>query len=253
MREICILIGAQHSTRTARNGPAILVVRRSVDRCRGSCPQDWIADGGRDDVCKEGGCLEPRRSKLTCYRRAQTGLAFLHSTNYLQRMSQDSNAAPGSHQLAPSADGDFSAALNNRLDGWNAAMGLRYLRATPDEVIAELEVGPRHRQAYGIVHGGVYSGIIETVASVAAALWGARNNQTVVGLENHTSFLNAVREGKLRVTARPLMRGRRTQVWAAEVTDAAGRLAADGKVRFLALEAGAAIAGETVRVKPSQG
>lgn len=131
-------------------------------------------------------------------------------------------------------------------------MGLHYLRATPDEVIAELEVGPCHRQAYGIVHGGVYSGIIETVASVAAALWAGRNNQTVVGLENHTSFLNAVREGTLRVTARPLMRGRRTQVWAAEVTDASGRLVAEGKVRFLALEAGAAIAGETVRVKPAQ-
>lgn len=163
------------------------------------------------------------------------------------------DTAGSSHQLSASADGDFAAALNARLDGWNAAMGLRYLRATPDEVIAELEVGACHRQAYGIVHGGVYSGIIETAASVAAALWAGRNNRSVVGLENHTSFLNAVREGKLRVTARPLMRGNRTQVWAAEVTDAAGRLVAEGKVRFLALEPGAAIAGETVRVKPSHG
>lgn len=167
-------------------------------------------------------------------------------------MSKDSIPVPASHQLVPSADGDFSAALNSRLDGWNAAMGLQYLCATPEQVIAELEIGACHRQAYGIVHGGVYSGIIETVASVGAALWAARHNQTVVGLENHTSFLNAVREGRLRVAARPLMRGRRTQVWTAEVTDAAGRLVAEGKVRFLALEAGAAIAGETVRVKPSQ-
>jgi 1,4-dihydroxy-2-naphthoyl-CoA hydrolase len=168
-------------------------------------------------------------------------------------MPNQSGPLQAAHQLSASADGDFSAALNARMDGWNAAMGLRFLRATPDEVIAELEIGARHRQAYGIVHGGVYSGIIETVASVAAALWAGRNNQTVVGIENHTSFLNAVREGKLRVSARPLMRGRRTQVWAAEVKDDAGRLVADGKVRFLALEPGAAIAGETVRIKPSQG
>lgn len=131
-------------------------------------------------------------------------------------------------------------------------MGLRFLRATPDEVMAELEIGARHRQAYGIVHGGVYSGIIETVASVAAALWARRHNQSVVGIENHTSFLNAVREGKLRISARPLMRGRRTQVWAADVKDEGGRLVAEGKVRFLALEAGAAIAGETVRIKSEQ-
>ncbi len=167
-------------------------------------------------------------------------------------MPEQSGTVPLPHEFSPSADGDFSSALNRRLDGWNAAMGLRYVRATPDEVIAELEIAACHRQAYGIVHGGVYSGIIETVASVAAALWAGRNKQTVVGLENHTSFLNAVREGKLRVVARPLMRGRRTQVWAAEITDAANRLVADGKVRFLALEPGAAIAGETVRVKPSQ-
>ncbi|HET9182388.1 MAG TPA: PaaI family thioesterase [Candidatus Angelobacter sp.] len=158
-----------------------------------------------------------------------------------------------SHRLSASVDGDYSASLNARRDGWNSAMGLRFMRATPDEVIAELDIAARHLQAYGIVHGGVYSGIIETVASVAAALWaGENNNQSVVGLENNTSFLNAVREGRLRVCARPLMRGRRTQVWAAEVTDGAARLVAEGKVRFLSLTAGSALAGETVRIRSAQ-
>ncbi|HEY6304944.1 MAG TPA: PaaI family thioesterase [Candidatus Angelobacter sp.] len=161
-------------------------------------------------------------------------------------------SAAGSIDLNASPDGDFSAALNARLDGWNAAMGVRLVRATADEVTAEVEIGARHRQAYGIVHGGVYAGLVETVSSVAAALWARRHNQTVVGLENHTSFLHAVREGKLAVTARPLMRGRRTQVWQATVTDGAGRTVAEGKVRLISLEAGAALAGEQVRVKPSQ-
>ncbi|MBZ5533721.1 MAG: PaaI family thioesterase [Acidobacteriia bacterium] len=154
---------------------------------------------------------------------------------------------------AQNEDGDFSAALNARQSGWNAAMGIHFIRATADEVVAELEIGPHHRQAYGIVHGGAYSGVIETVASVGAALWARRHQQTTVGLENHTSFLHAVREGKLRATAKPLMRGRRTQVWTATVTDSAGRTVADGKVRFLALEAGSAIAGEAVKIKSSHG
>ncbi len=165
----------------------------------------------------------------------------------------DSSAqtAARSLDLNASADGDFSAALNARLEGWNAAMGVRLLRATADEVTAEVEIGPRHHQAYGIVHGGVYAGLVETVSSVGAALWARRNNQSVVGLENHTSFLHAVREGRLSVTARPLMRGRRTQVWQAAVTDGAGRIVAEGKVRLMSLEAGAALAGEQVRVKRS--
>jgi uncharacterized protein (TIGR00369 family) len=155
-----------------------------------------------------------------------------------------------SFDLPVSPDGDYAAIFNSRLDGWNSAMGVRLVRATSDEVTAELEVDRRHRQAYGIVHGGVYSGLIETVSSIAAALWARRHQQSVVGLDNHTSFLHAVRVGKLTATARPLMRGRRTQVWEATVTDGSGRLVAQGRVRLISLEAGSALAGEEVKVKP---
>lgn len=148
---------------------------------------------------------------------------------------------------------DFAEMLNGTLDGWNTAMGLRFVRASADEVVAELVIGASHRQPYGIVHGGVHAGIIETVASVGAALHAMPLGRSVVGLENHTSFLHAVREGTLRVTARPLTRGKRTQVWEGTVTDATGRVAATGRVRLLALEAEAPLAGETVAVKPRAG
>jgi 1,4-dihydroxy-2-naphthoyl-CoA hydrolase len=154
-------------------------------------------------------------------------------------------------ELSATPDGNYAQALNARKSGWGAAMGIRFVRATAEEVVAELEIGPLHHQAYGIVHGGVHSGLIETVASVGAALTALPGGQSVVGLENHTSFLNAVREGLLRATARPLMRGRRTQVWEAAITDADGRTIASGQVRFLALEGGTSLAGETVHIKYS--
>jgi len=165
----------------------------------------------------------------------------------------DHPRSPDHTEFFTAPDGDFSAALNARAGGWLAAMGIHFLHATADEVTAELEIATHHHQAYGIVHGGVYSGMIETIASVGAALWARRHQQTVVGLENHTSFLHAVREGRLRAIARPLMRGRRTQVWEAQVMDDKDRIVAQGKVRLLALEAGSAVAGEKVRIKPSQG
>jgi 1,4-dihydroxy-2-naphthoyl-CoA hydrolase len=152
--------------------------------------------------------------------------------------------------LTATPDGNYAAALNAANSGWDAAMGIHFLRATADEVIAEMEIASQHHQPYGIVHGGVHAGLIEAVTSLGAALAAMARGQSVVGLENHTSFLNAVREGKLLVTARPLMRGRRTQVWEAIVTDAAGRSIASGRVRFLVLEAGAALAGETVALNP---
>jgi len=168
-------------------------------------------------------------------------------------MPEQPDVPPDSHlDLDGSPDGDYAAAINARRDGWNFATGLHLVRATADEVTAEIEIDHRHHQAYGIVHGGVYSGLIETVSSVGAAIWAWRNRQSVVGVENNTSFLNAVRDGKIFATARPLMRGRRTQVWEAKVTDGAGRLVAHGKVRLISLEAGAALAGERVKVKSDQ-
>src|SRR6266700_3163493 len=151
--------------------------------------------------------------------------------------------------FSASLDGDLAAALNASLQGWNAAMNIHFVRATVDEVVAEMEIGPVHRQPYGIVHGGVHSGLVEAVASIGAALAARQRGQSVVGLENHTSFLNAVREGKLRATARPMMCGRRTQVWEATVIDTDGRTISSGRVRFLVLEAGSSLAGEPVKVK----
>ena len=146
---------------------------------------------------------------------------------------------------------DFAEMLNASLDGWSAAMGLRFVRATVDEVVAEIEVGTPHRQPYGIVHGGVYAGLVESVASVGAGLHARTLGRTIVGLENHTSFLHAVRDGVLRATARPLTRGKTTQVWEGTITDATDRVAATGRVRFLLLDPGASLAGETVALKPT--
>lgn len=144
---------------------------------------------------------------------------------------------------------DFAEILNQADDGWVRATGLRYTRATREEVVAELVVEHRHHQPYGIVHGGVHAGIIESLASVGAALHALPEGKSVVGLENHTSFLRAVREGTLTATARPVSVGRRSHVWEGAVRDASGRLVATGRVRLLILDEGAEIAGERVAVR----
>lgn len=147
---------------------------------------------------------------------------------------------------------DFTQALtqtlNDSLGGWNQAMGLKFTTVTLDEVVAEFTVGPQHRQPYGIVHGGVYAGVIETLSSVGAAINAMERGQSVVGLENNTSFLHAVREGTLTVRATPVVRGSRTHVWHADVTDEDGRVVATGRVRLITLEGDAKLAGRSVEL-----
>ena len=127
---------------------------------------------------------------------------------------------------------------NNLGDGWMAANGIRVVSASADAVEVEWTVARHHLQPYGVVHGGVHCGVIETVCSYGAALAAKARGHTggVVGLENHTSFIRAVRIGThLRCRATPLTSGRTTQVWEAHVRDDKDRLVASGRVRLLAV------------------
>ena len=145
---------------------------------------------------------------------------------------------------------DVVALLNANRGGYEVALGLVFTRASPTEVACEVPVGSHLTQPYGLVHGGVYATIVETLASVGAALVAMPRGQTTVGLENSTTFLRAVRAGKLTGIGIPLHAGRTTQVWEVEVRDDDGRLCAKGRVRMQCLERGARIAGEIVGLKP---
>jgi len=149
------------------------------------------------------------------------------------------------------ADSDVVDKLNAMRGGFEVSIGLTFTRASADEVACEVPVGPQLLQPYGLVHGGVYASIVETLASVGAALFAMPRGQTCVGLENTTSFLRAVRSGTLIGVSKPLQRGRTTQVWEVEVRGDDGTLAATGRVRMLCLEPGRQIAGETVARKSS--
>ncbi|MCA9641478.1 MAG: PaaI family thioesterase [Polyangiaceae bacterium] len=159
---------------------------------------------------------------------------------------------------SPTEPENFAEAINHAGgEGWNQAMGLVFSIATVDEVVASWTVDAHHRQPYGIVHGGVYCGVIEALCSTGAAISAmATTGYSVVGLENSTSFLRAVRSGTLTGRATPVHCGRRSQVWEATIRDEQGRPVASGRVRLMCLEPDAPLAGQSVglstgeRLKP---
>lgn len=138
---------------------------------------------------------------------------------------------------------------NGQRGGFNEALGLEFVAITPDRVEATVQVGPQHKQPYGLVHGGVYSAMAETVCSVGAALNVFAQGRSAVGLENHTSFLKAVRAGVLRAVATPVFRGKRSHVWEAAIRDEDDRVVASGRVRMMILEPGAAAGGAKVGIE----
>ena len=143
----------------------------------------------------------------------------------------------------------MTTAERGTIGGMDDALGIRLVRSGPDEVVLEYDIDQRHRQPYGIVHGGMHCTVIESACSMGAAIAAAPRGQSVVGIDNHTSFIHAVREGRVTVTARPLTRGRRSHLWQADARTDDGTLVASGRVRLLALDQGSALAGEPVGVK----
>jgi uncharacterized protein (TIGR00369 family) len=124
------------------------------------------------------------------------------------------------------------------VQGMMTTLGMRIVRASSDEVVVEWNAGPEHAQPMGIVHGGMHCSAIETACSIGATISARERDPRVgaVGLENHTSFVRAVRSGKLTATALPITRGRTTQVWECTVRDEQQRTIATGRVRLLCVE-----------------
>jgi 1,4-dihydroxy-2-naphthoyl-CoA hydrolase len=111
-------------------------------------------------------------------------------------------------------------------------LGLEFVEMTGDLVECTWTVEPRMHQPYGILHGGIHCSVVETMASLGAAVWLGDKGQ-VVGVNNNTDFYRAVSAGTLRSTARPVHRGRSQQVWLVEtVAEDSGKVVARGQVRL---------------------
>ncbi len=124
-------------------------------------------------------------------------------------------------------------------DGFDSELGLTFLEVTPDGGRARLQITDKLLQPWGIVHGGVYCSVIESLASVSGHTWLTENGGgTVVGVNNNTDFLRAISTGTVIVTSTPIHRGRRQQLWLITITDETDRVVARGQVRLQNLPTG---------------
>jgi 1,4-dihydroxy-2-naphthoyl-CoA hydrolase len=110
--------------------------------------------------------------------------------------------------------------------GFDGLYGLELLSLTDEEVTARVVVRDELRQPAGLVHGGVYASLAESMCSIAT--WAAVHDEgrTAQGLSNQTSFLRPITDGTIHAVGRRRHRGRTTWVWEVDISDDAGRLCA---------------------------
>jgi 1,4-dihydroxy-2-naphthoyl-CoA hydrolase len=110
--------------------------------------------------------------------------------------------------------------------GFDRHYGLELLEVDEQEVRARVRVREELKQPAGLVHGGVYASIAESMASLATALGVMEQGDTAMGLSNSTSFLRPITDGVVHAHATRLHRGRTTWVWDVSFSDDAGRTCA---------------------------
>ena len=102
---------------------------------------------------------------------------------------------------------------------FDALYGLEVLEITAELARAKVLVKEHHMQPFGLVHGGVYASIAESLSSAATAVGVIPDGNSAQGLSNQTSFLRPILSGTIHAVARRRHRGRTTWVWEVEISD----------------------------------
>jgi uncharacterized protein (TIGR00369 family) len=96
--------------------------------------------------------------------------------------------------------------------GFDRLYGLEIVSLGEDEVRAQVRVRDELLQPAGLVHGGVFASVAESITSIATWLAVHDEGKSALGLSNQTSFLRPIVDGTIHATARRRHRGRTTWV-----------------------------------------
>jgi 1,4-dihydroxy-2-naphthoyl-CoA hydrolase len=109
---------------------------------------------------------------------------------------------------------------------FDVLIGTEWLEIGPEEARARIAVSDDHKQPYGLVHGGVYSALADSICSRATAEAVRAEGKLSLALSNHATFLRPITDGHVNALARRRHGGRMTWVWDVELSDDHGRLCA---------------------------
>jgi 1,4-dihydroxy-2-naphthoyl-CoA hydrolase len=110
--------------------------------------------------------------------------------------------------------------------GFDRLYGLEIVSIGDEEVVARVQVRDEILQPAGLVHGGVFASIAESLASMGTFIGVHEQGMAAMGLANSTNFLRPMFDGTIHALARPFHRGRTTWLWDVEIRDDDDRLCA---------------------------
>ena len=105
----------------------------------------------------------------------------------------------------------FTNFEGNNLDNF---LGHEMIEIRENYAKSKLKVEDHHKQPMGLVHGGIYSTLAETICSYGANFL---DQGIFVGVNNNTDFLSSVVTGEIICEAEPVKIVRSYQLWEAKM------------------------------------
>ncbi|MDO4253708.1 MAG: hotdog fold thioesterase [Kocuria sp.] len=125
-----------------------------------------------------------------------------------QQPSRHTHEDPTAADVSRSLQDDPVAALNNNRSGQlDARLGVTYVEASTQRVVARMPV-EGNRQPMGLLHGGATIALCESVASVGAFLHAASSGRVAVGMDVNATHHTSTMSGYVTATCTPIKLGR---------------------------------------------
>ena len=93
-------------------------------------------------------------------------------------------------------------------------LGHEMIEIKENYVKSKLKIEDHHKQPMGLVHGGIYATLSETICSYGANFL---DKGVFVGVNNNTDFLSSVEDGEIVCIAEPIKIGRSYQLWETKI------------------------------------
>ena len=114
-----------------------------------------------------------------------------------------------------------------------AASGLIIDEVTNTSVRGHADLGADHLTPWGVVHGGVYTTMVESAGSIGASHAVSERGEFAVGVHNATDFLRPTTGARVAVAGSALHQGRSQQLWEVIITDTSSdKVLARGQLRL---------------------
>jgi len=144
-----------------------------------------------------------------------------------------------SHLIERARSAEKELARRLRQSNAGRLFGFELEAAEAGRAVLRMRVASKHKQAHGVVHGGVLAAMADTAGGLATYMVVPRGTRLAT-VEMKINFLEPVEQGTVLAEARVLRKGQNFAVVDCEIHDAAGRLAAKALMTFSigAVEAG---------------